>query len=511
MGRPDTITMSMRELDRCKVIQAVAEDGLMVWRAAEKLGISKRQVERLVQRYRHDGPQGLVSRKWGQPGHNQLPPGLESRVRGLIRDSYADFGPTLACEKLRERHGIDLATETVRRIMIDAGFWVPRKLRPPKVYQPRNRRACLDELVQIDGSDHAWFEERAPACTLLVFVDDATGRLMQLLFVPSESTPAYFTATRAYVERHGKPMAFYSDKAGIFRVNRRDAAEGRGYTQFGRALFELNIDILCANSSPANGRVERMNGTLQDRLVKALRLRGISAMAAANAFVPHFIADFNPRFAKVPKRDFDAHRPLRGDEDLARIFSWREWRKVSASLTLQYDKVMYLLEDRPEHRRLIHRYLEVAEYPDGCIELWANGATLPYTTYDRLAEIDQGAIVENKRLGHVLDLAAKVQALRDSRQTVGPSRTLAGEPPRPHRPAPNTQRQRLINRLDLERALAGAPLNQKADILTLPPRCHRPTLGQTRSSQASTTAPQPPRKRLQPRTKSTPAPTFESS
>ncbi len=467
MPKPETITMTMRELDRLKVIQAVV-DGLAVWRAAEKLGLSRRQVERLVLRYQEDGPSGLGSRKRGRDSNRQLPPGLEARVRGLIRDSYADFGPTLAAEKLRERHGIDLATETVRRIMIDAGFWVPRKLRPPKVHQPRNRRACLGELVQIDGSDHAWFEDRAPACTLLVFVDDATGQLMQLLFVPTESTPAYFTATRAYVERHGKPLTFYSDKAGIFRVNAKDSAEGRGYTQFGRALFELNIDILCANSSPAKGRVERMNGTLQDRLVKELRLRGISAMDAANAFAPVFMADFNARFAKVPRSDFDAHRPLRGDEDLARIFSWREWRKVSQSLTLQYKKVMYLLEDRPEHRRLVHRYLEVAEYPDGHIELWADGASLPYTTYDRLSEIDQGAIVEHKRLGHVLAIAAQVQALRDSRQTIGPSRTLAGEPPRPHRPAPNTKRQRLINRLDLERAMAAAPLNQNADILTLP-------------------------------------------
>ncbi|MCO4865998.1 ISNCY family transposase [Cupriavidus sp. WGlv3] len=468
MRKPETITMTMRELDRLKVIQAVVDHGLAVWRAAEKLGLSRRQVERLVLRYREDGPCGLGSRKRGRDSNRQLPPGVESRVRGLIRDSYADFGPTLACEKLRERHGIDLATETVRRIMIDAGFWVPRKLRPPKVHQPRNRRACLGELVQIDGSDHRWFEDRAPACTLLVYVDDATGRLMQLLFVPTESTPAYFTATRAYVERHGKPMAFYSDKAGIFRVNARDSAEGRGYTQFGRALFELNIDILCANSSPAKGRVERMNGTLQDRLVKELRLRGISTMAAANAFAPHFIADFNARFAKVPRRDFDAHRPLRGDEDLARIFSWREWRKVSQSLTLQYDKVMYLLADRPEHRRLIHRYIEVAEYPDGRIELWADGAALPYTTYDRLGEMDQGAIVENKRLGAVLALAAKVQAQRDDRQQAGPSRTLQGEPARPHRAPLNVKRQRLINRLDLERALAAAPLKQKADLSTWP-------------------------------------------
>lgn len=459
MGRPDTITMSMRELDRCKVIEAVVRDGLMVWRAAEKLGISRRQVERLAQRYRQDGPQGLVSRRWGQSGHNQLSPGLESRARGLIRDSYADFGPTLAAEKLRERHGIDLAKETVRRIMIDAGFWVPRKLRPPKVHQPRNRRACLGELVQIDGSDHAWFEDRAPACTLLVFVDDASGRLMQLLFVPTESTPAYFAAARAYIERHGKPQAFYSDKAGIFRVNRQENAEGRGYTQFGRALFELNIDILCANTSQAKGRVERMNGTLQDRLVKELRLRGIRTMDAANAYAPAFMADFNTRFARVPRSDFDAHRPLRGDEDLARIFTWREWRKVSQSLTLQYAKVLYLLEDLPEHRRLIHRYIEVAEYPDGRIELWADGTSLPYTTYDRFPEVDQGAIVENKRLGHALAIAAEVQSLRDNRRFGAPSRTFHGEPPRPATVPLNVKRQRLVNWLDLERAMQHHPLS----------------------------------------------------
>jgi hypothetical protein len=447
--------MSMREVDRMKVIQAVADVHLARWRAAERLGVSARHVRRLVLRLLEDGPSGLVSRKRGRSSNRQLPPGLESRVRGLVRDSYADFGPTLAAEKLRERHGIDISSACVRRIMIDAGFWVPRKLRPPKVHQPRNRRACLGELVQIDGSDHHWFEDRAAACTLLVYVDDATGRLMQLLFVPTESTPAYFAATRAYIERHGKPMAFYSDKAGVFRVNRQENAEGRGYTQFGRALFELNIDILCANTSQAKGRVERMNGTLQDRLVKELRLREISSMEAANAYAPAFMADFNARFAKVPRSDFDAHRPLRGDEDLERIFSWREWRKVSQSLTLQYAKVMYLIEDLPEHRRLIHRYIEVAEYPDGRVELWADGAALPYTTYDRLPEVDQGAIVDNKRLGHVLAIAATVQAERDSRHWSAPSRTLSGESPRPAKVPLNVKRQRLINRLDLERAIAG--------------------------------------------------------
>lgn len=192
MGRADTITMTMRELDRCKVVQAVADGHPARWRAAERLGISARQVRRLVLRLQEDGPGGLISRSRGRPGNRQLPPGLEARIRGLVRDTYADFGPTLAWEKLRQCHGIELSKACVRRIMIDAGFWVPRKLRPPKVYQPRHRRACYGELIQIDGSDHRWFEDRAPACTLLVYVDDATDQLMQLSFVPTESTFAYF-------------------------------------------------------------------------------------------------------------------------------------------------------------------------------------------------------------------------------------------------------------------------------------------------------------------------------
>ena len=186
------ISMSMRELDRLKVIEAVVEGRLMPWRAAERLRLSRRQVERLANRYRSQGAAGLVSRKRGQPSNHQLPMDLVDRALAIIRERYADFGPTLACEKLRECHGIRLAAETVRRLMTDAGLWVPRRQRPPKVYQPRARRACLGELVQIDGCEHAWFEERAPACTLLVYVDDATSRLMTLHFTASESTFRYY-------------------------------------------------------------------------------------------------------------------------------------------------------------------------------------------------------------------------------------------------------------------------------------------------------------------------------
>ncbi|MBR8180762.1 ISNCY family transposase, partial [Burkholderia ambifaria] len=209
--------MSMRELDRLKVVEAVIEQRLMPWRAAERLGISRRQIERLVARYRAAGPAGLLSQRRGHASNHQLPEDLAHRALSLIRERYADFGPTLACEKLWECHGLELSKETVRKLMTDAGLWIPRRQRPPKVYQPRARRACLGELIQIDGSDHRWFEERAPACTLLVYVDDATSRLMHLHFTATESTFSYFEATRAYIERHGKPVAFYSDKYSVFR------------------------------------------------------------------------------------------------------------------------------------------------------------------------------------------------------------------------------------------------------------------------------------------------------
>jgi transposase len=269
------VTMSMRELDQLKCIQAVIDGGLSGRRAAERLQMSSRQIRRLVRRYRDEGPVGLISRRCRRPSNNRLSEALESQVVGILRERYADFGPTLAAEKLAERHQIVLAKETVRRIQVQAGLWIPRKLRAPKIQQPRARRGCVGELIQIDGCEHRWFEERAPMCTVLVYVDDATSRLMTVHFTGSESTFAYFEATRAYLERHGKPLALYSDKASIFRVNHPDAAKGPGFTQFARALYELNIDGICANTPAAKGRVERAHLTLQDRLVKELRLEGI--------------------------------------------------------------------------------------------------------------------------------------------------------------------------------------------------------------------------------------------
>jgi len=454
MAKPKSITMSMRELDRLKTIQQVVGGTLSPATAAHHLELSRRQLDRLVKRYVNDGPAGLISRQRGQPGHRQLAPGLAHHAMSIIRERYADFGPTLACEKLRELHSIVLAKETVRQLMLDAGLWIPRRLQGPGIYQPRNRRDCIGELIQIDGSDHAWFEDRAPACTLLVYIDDATSRLMHLHFTYSESTFSYFDATKAYLERYGKPLAFYSDKATVFRCNRKEIAAGDGYTQFGRALYQLNIESICANSSQAKGRVERANKTLQDRLVKELRLQGISTHSDANRFAAEFMHDYNQRFAKPARNDYDAHRPLRDDEDLALIFTWREARKVTRALTVQYDKTMFLLDDTPDTRRLIGRYIEVYEYPDGRIEVRADGAALPFIPYDRLVVVDQGAIVENKRLGHVLQIAQLLQEQRDSRRgRSAPARTNQGEPPVELKAKPGTKAQRKLTLVDLEDAI----------------------------------------------------------
>ncbi|MDN7487277.1 ISNCY family transposase [Burkholderia sp. AU45274] len=447
------VTLTMRELDRLKVIQAVVDTGLKPGRAAERLGLSVRQVERLVIRYREHGPSGVASGRRGRPGNRKLDEGLALRALTTIRERYADFGPTLACEKLWECHGIRLAKETVRKLMTDAGLWIPRRQRPPKVYQPRARRACLGELIQIDGCDHRWFEERAPACTLLVYVDDATSRLMMLHFTQTESTFSYFEATRAYLERHGKPVAFYSDKYSVFR-NTSASKTGQSVTHFGRAMYELNIDTFCANSSSAKGRVERAHLTLQDRFVKELRLRGISTVADANAYAPSFMAMYNERFAKPPKSGFDAHRPLRSDEDLDLLLTWRETRRVTKALTVQYDRVLYLLDDTPGNRAWIHRDIEVWEYPDGRIELRAAGQLLSAQSYDRLAEVDQGAIVDHKRLSHALQVAQAFQAQRDSRRIgTAPSRTHRGLPVRANEAQPGTKKPRRFTVTDMEAAI----------------------------------------------------------
>ena len=309
--------------------------------------------------------------------------------------------------------------------MLAAGLWLPRAARKAVPHQPRNRRECFGELVQIDGSKHRWFEERGPECTLLVYVDDATSKLMELRFVVTESAFDYFDATRSYLDRHGKPVAFYSDKHSIFRVH-HDGATGRakGVSQFGRALAELNIDIICANSPQAKGRVERMNGTLQDRLVKELRLQGISTMEDGNSFAPAFIEDYNARFGREPKNPHNAHRPLLPEEDLSRIFTWQEERTLTGNLVVHFKRVSYLVTPGPETIPLGSKRVQIRERENGDVEIWHGTKRLPYSVFDKNPHVGQGAIVENKRLGVALAVIQTLQTERDEKRLAKKGLTL---------------------------------------------------------------------------------------
>ena len=406
--------VSVRELQRLKVMVELGDGRVGLDEAATLLGLGKRQLLRLRSAFQAQGATGLVSRKRGRPSNRSHGATLRQTVIGLVRDRYADFGPTLAAEKLLELHGLPLGVETLRQWMIADDLWVRRKDRRLRVFQPRPRRACLGELVQIDGSEHWWFEDRGPQCTLLVYIDDATSRLMELRLVETEAAFGYFQATQAYLEAHGKPVTFYSDKHSIFRVAKADAVQGRGMTQFGRALHDLNIDILCANTPQAKGRVERANKTLQDRLVKEFRLQGVSTIAAGNAALPSFMASYNARFAKVASDARDMHRPVTGADDLGTIFSWQEERTVSCSLTLQYEKVLFLLQPTELTRGLARKRVVVHDFPDGRFEIRHQGQPLPYLAFDKGRQVQQGGVVANKNLGAAVTAIKAKQARRGS-------------------------------------------------------------------------------------------------
>jgi transposase len=369
--------------------------------AAQQLNLSGRQILRLLKTYRRVGEEGLISKKRGRPSHHQLDPDTQQRALELLQTRYADFGPTFAHEKLTEVHHLVLGRETVRRLMIQVGVWHPRRAPKPVVHPLRERRARLGELVQIDGSPYAWFEDRAPNCSLLVFIDDATGRLLELHFTEAESTFSYFEATEAYFRRHGKPRAFYSDKLGVFRINQTNAVTGSGLTQFGRAMEQLAIEVICANTPQAKGRVERVNQTLQDRLVKEMRLRGICAMAAGNAYLPEFIADFNARFAVPPRQPEDAHRPLLPQDDLARILTIQEPRVLSKNLMVQYQNAIYQIQSKRPGYALRHARVIVCENRHGEIAIEYKGKPLVYTVYRPAPH--QAQVVASKQLTMKLD------------------------------------------------------------------------------------------------------------
>jgi hypothetical protein len=460
--------MSERDVQRIRVLSEVLGGRRTVGSAAAVLEMTPRQARRLVARLRDGGGGAIGHRLRGRPSNRRIETGIEAFAMDLIRERYADFGPSLAAEKLAELHGLKVSAETLRKWMIAAGIWLSRKQRRT-FHQPRLRRESLGELIQIDGSEHRWFEDRADPCSLLVFIDDATSRLMQLRFVDSESTETYFEALRGYLEMHGCPVAFYSDKHTVFRVAKQDAQGGHGITQFGRALSELNIEILCANSSQAKGRVERVNRTLQDRLVKELRLAGVNSIAAGNAFLPDFVERFNARFAVVPARAEDLHRRLNVSASRLRdILCHRVLRYVGAQLTVSYDRKRIMFIRNEVARGLFGQYVEIYHFADGQVDVRWKGLSLPYTVFDKEQRVSQAEVVENKRLSAALALVKARQDMPQSSPRVKSASEAGGYVKTGRRPGrkpflpPATARTASprVPRMDtgLKAAVSGGPL-----------------------------------------------------
>ena len=376
------LTMSATERDRSRLIQEVIEKKLRGREAAERLGVGKRQVKRLVRAWKRDGDGGLINRQRGRVPNNALPAAMRERLERLLREEYPDFGATLAAEKLAEREGIVVSRETVRQVQTRLGLHKPKRRRARRVFQLRERRPRFGELVQIDGSPHDWFEGRGPRCTLIVFIDDATGRLTALRFAPVESGKAWLEALRDQVLTHGCPLAFYSDRHGIFRVNAKDAASGDGKTEFGRVMERLGITLSNALTPQAKGRVERANQTLQDRLIKDMRLSNINLIEAAQAFLPSFILKWNEKFPVAPRDTVSAHRPWTEtgavlDLALAR----QEERVLSKALTFSHGGTKYCVNTGGPGTAMRGARVLVHHLADGRLHVTYKDRVLACTAY----------------------------------------------------------------------------------------------------------------------------------
>lgn len=388
--------MSQEEAKRGQLLALMEAGKISRQEGAKRMGITPRQARRLAKRYRIDGLPGLINKQRGKPSNRRMDEALKITAMQLVGAHYADFGPTLAAEKLAERHQIRLSVESTRQLMIDAGYWHPKRGGKPSVHRMRERRARLGEMIQIDGSPHDWFEGRDERCTLLVFIDDATGQLMQLRFVPNETTLDYMHVLHDHILTHGVPVTLYSDKHSIFRINTKEA-DPEAETQFSRAARELTIECIHAHSPQAKGRVERANQTLQDRLVKEMRLAGISDRDSANAWLPSFMVEHNRRFAVAPGDARDAHLPYPGTPDeLTRILSVHSTRLVSKNLSCQYKDRLLQIQSSGIGLGLRGAKVALHEHFDGSTELLWRGRPLRYTVLDkpqRQADIADGKAV----------------------------------------------------------------------------------------------------------------------
>jgi len=382
MKLDERLNMSKQDIDRLHTIRNVIERKLTQGEAARILRLSDRQVRRLCIRVREGGPHGVVHGLRGQLSNHRLDSEALGKALSAVHDPLWDgFGPTFAREKLSEFYQLDFGVTTIRRLMLLTNLWEPHRRRN-KHRAWRERRRCVGMLVQLDGSPHDWFEGRGPWCVLLIYIDDATSRILYGEFIPVESTLDLMRTVKTYLRKWGRPGALYVDKHSIYTVNREASVDEelrgeRAITQFTRAMGELGIEVILAGSPQAKGRVERTFGTHQDRLVKELRLRGISNMHDANRYLRgEYIPDHNRRFAVEPASSTDVHRPLLKLHDLAAILSIQEDRQVYNDFTVRYESRFFQLGPKQPVRVCRGAKVRVQERLDGSIHIVSKGQRL---------------------------------------------------------------------------------------------------------------------------------------
>jgi transposase len=375
MAEKDIIVLRQKDLRRLHVIEKVLEGTMTQAEAAELVSLSERQIRRIVQRIREEGDKGICHKARGKPSNRKLPLKLKQRIVRLYQKTYADFGPTFFAEKLEERERISVSRETARAWLMEEGIW--KKHRRRKAHrQWRERKDRFGEMVQMDGSHHDWFEGRGPECVFMGYIDDATGRVFGRFYGYEGTIPAMDSFTR-YSKKYGLPMSVYLDKHTTYKSPAKPTLEDElngtePLSEFGRALGELGVRLIHAHSAQAKGRIERAFKTLQDRLVKEMRLEGVSTIEEANRFLVSYLPRYNRRFAVKPKEEGNLHRSPKG-LDLHTILCVKTERTLKNDYTIQHDKKLYQIDDSIRTKRVV-----VEDRIDGSMRITSQGAPVRF-------------------------------------------------------------------------------------------------------------------------------------
>jgi transposase len=389
MAGEDMIMVRQGELKRLHVIQKVLEGVIKQVNAAEILSVSDRQIRRIVKRIRGEGDRGVIHKSRGRPSNRKIPDQLKDKVIKLYRTSYKDFGPTLASEKLLERDGVRISDETLRGWLIEAGDW--KKARKRRRHrQWRERKGHRGEMVQIDGSHHAWFEDRGPECVLMGYIDDATGGVFGR-FYDYEGTMPAMDSFKRYIRKRGLPLKVYLDKHSTYKSTAKPTIEEEldgvePLSEFERALKELGVEVSHAHSPQAKGRIERLFRTFQDRVIKEMRLRGVKTIEEGNEFLEEYLPLYNKRFSVRPREKDDVHRPLPRGMDLNAILCIKTERTLRNDFTVAHNHKLYQIEDATKASKVI-----VQDRMDGSMRITYQGRAL------RFKEITERPIRENKQ------------------------------------------------------------------------------------------------------------------